>query len=253
VELVGTGGRRPVRPGNWREVQLNLGVPVAARRVIEDQRPGAVFFCAYDRSDPAVTVDAAVAAARAALGAGARFVLFSSDMVFDGRSGGYTEDAVPAPVVPYGAMKAQAEALVRAEHPGAVIVRTSLLVGESGIILRPAYECENLLRGQSVVLYRDEWRSPTHVDDVARAAWELCVLDVAGVYHVAGPERLSRLELGRILCALNRFDPGLIREGERPAERPRDTSLASHRVARLLGWAPRALSSLARQPVVARA
>jgi dTDP-4-dehydrorhamnose reductase len=253
VELAGTGGRRPVRPGNWREIQLNLGAPVAARRVIEDQRPGAVFFCAYDRADPAVTVDAAVAAARAALAAGARFVFFSSDMVFDGRTGGYTEDSVTAPVMPYGAMKAQAEALLRAEHPGAVIIRTSLLVGESGIMLRPAYECEALVRGQSVLLYRDEWRSPTDVDDVARAAWELCTLEVAGIYHVAGPERLSRLELGRLLCTLNRFDPGLIREGARPAERPRDTSLVSHRVARLLGWAPRPLRSLSRQPEAARA
>jgi dTDP-4-dehydrorhamnose reductase len=253
VELAGTGGRRPVRPGNWREIRLNLGVPVAARRVIEDQRPGAVFFCAYDRADPAVTVDAAVAAARSALGVGARFVLFSTDLVFDGRAGGYTEESVASPVMPYGAMKAQAEALVRAEHPGTVIIRTSLLVGSSGIMLRPAYECETLLRGQSVVLYRDEWRSPTEVDDVARAAWELCALEVTGIYHVAGPERLSRLELGRILCALNHFDPGLIREGDRPPERPRDTSLVSHRAARLLGWAPRALSSLARQPEAARA
>lgn len=253
MDLAGTGGRRPVRPGNWRELHVDLGVPVAARRVIEDERPGAVFFCAYDRADAAVTVDAAVAAARAALATAARFVFFSSDLVFDGRAGGYTEESVTAPVVPYGAMKAQAEALVRAEHPGALIIRTSLLVGESGIMLRPAFECETLVRGQPVDLYRDEWRSPTHVDDVARAAWEMCMLDVAGVYHVAGPERLSRVELGRIVCALYHFDPGLIREGDRPPDRPRDTSLVSHRAARLLGWAPRALSTLARQPEAVRA
>jgi dTDP-4-dehydrorhamnose reductase len=253
MELAGTGGRRPVRPGNWRELHVDLGVPVAARRVIEDQRPGLVFYCAYDRADATVTVDAAVAAARAALTAGARFVFFSSDLVFDGRTGGYTEDSVTAPLVPYGTMKAQAEALVRAEHPGALIIRTSLLVGESGIMLRPAYECETLMRGQPVVLYRDEWRSPTLVDDVARAAWELGPSDVSGVYHVAGPERLSRLEVGRIVCALNRFDPHLIREGDRPPDRPRDTSLVSHRAARLLGWMPHALSTLARQPEAARA
>lgn len=247
VALAGTGGRRPVRPGNWRELHLDLATPTAARAVIEQERPSTVFFCAYDRTNPAVTVDAAVAAARAAVTQAARFVLFSTDLVFDGRDGPYAEDAPAAPVLAYGAMKLEAEALVAAEHAGALIIRTSLLVGESGVMLRPAFECDALVRGQSVSLYRDEWRSPTHVDDVARAAWELSLLDVAGVYHVAGP-RLSRLELGQVLCGLFRFSPALIREADRPASRPRDTSLDARRAAALLGWAPRPLASLVPQP-----
>jgi len=253
VELTGTGGRRPVRPGSWSELHLDLAGPSAVREVVERTRPSAVFFCAYDKSNPAVTVDAAVAAARAAVAGDARFVLFSSDLVFDGRTGGYTELSPVAPLSPYGRMKADAEALVRAEHAGAVVIRTSLLAGESGIMLRPAYECESFMRGQSVVLYRDEWRSPTHVDDVARAAWELSALEVSGVFHVAGPERMSRLDLGRVLCDLFRFDPALIREADRPESRPRDTSLDSRRTAMLLGWTPRSLTALARHPALSRA
>ena len=253
MELAGTGGRRPVRPGNWKELHVDLAAPSTARAMVEQERPSAVFFCAYDKSNAAITVDAAVATARAAIAAGARFVLFSTDMVFDGRTGEYTERSVAAPIEPYGAMKAEAEALVRAEHPDALVIRTSLLVGESGIMLRPAYECEHLVRGRPVVLYRDEWRSPTHVDDLARAAWELASMEVTGVFHVAGPERLSRLELGRIVCDLYRFDPALIREADRPPDRPRDTSLDSRRAAALLGWAPRPLSDLVRLPAVARA
>jgi dTDP-4-dehydrorhamnose reductase len=253
VELVGTGAHRPVRPGNWRDLHLDLASPSAVRDVMERVRPTAVFYCAYDKSNPAITVDAAVATARAALAQGARFVLFSSDMVFDGRTGGYTEQSPCAPISTYGRMKAEAEALVRAEHAGALVLRTSLLVGESGIMLRPAYECESFMRGQSVTLYRDEWRSPTHVDDVARASWELCSLELSGVFHVAGAERLSRVELGRIVCDLFRFDTALIHEADRPATRPRDTSLDSHRVAALLGWAPRSLSDLSRQHAGARA
>ncbi len=251
MELAGTGGRRPVRPGNWREIQLDLRVPGTVRDLLERERPRTVFFCAYDRTNPAVTVDAAVAAARAAFELDSGFVLFSSDLVFDGAAGGYTEDSPLSPTDTYGAMKVQAEALAQAEHPGAQVIRTSLLVGESGIHMRPAYECEALVRGQPVTLYRDEWRSPTHADDLAHGAWELASLDVAGVYHLAGPERLSRVDLGRILCALYRFDEGLVREANRPPARPRDTSLDSRRAAALIGWAPRALSELARHPAVA--
>ena len=228
---------------------MDLTTTSAVREVVEREQPSAVFFCAYDKSNPAVTVDAAVAAARAAAARTARFVFFSTDLVFDGRAGSYGEDAPTGPLSPYGAMKLEAEALVAAEHPGALIIRTSILVGESGVMLRPAFECDAMVRGQSVTLYRDEWRSPVHVDDVARAAWELCVLDVAGVYHVAGA-RLSRLELGRILCSLFRFNPALVREADRPAARPRDTSLDCRRAAALLGWSPRPLAEppTVRQP-----
>jgi len=239
-----------VRPGNWRELFVDLTGPSAARDVIEREQPSAVFFCAYDKGNPAVTVDAAVAAARAAAARDARFVFFSTDLVFDGRSGAYAESAPTGPLSAYGAMKLEAEALVAAEHAGALIIRTSLLVGQSGVLLRPAYECDAMIRGQAVTLYRDEWRSPTHVDDVARAAWELCVLEVAGVYHVAGA-RLSRVELGRTLCTMFRLDPALIREADRPASRPRDTSLDSRRTATLLGWAPRPLADPVR-PSAAR-
>ncbi len=236
-----------MRPGNWRELHVDLGTPTSVREVMEREQSSAVFFCAYDKTNPTVTVDAAVAAARAAAARGTRFVFFSTDLVFDGHTGSYGEDAPTGPLSSYGTMKRDAEALVAAEHPGALIIRTSILVGESGVLLRPAYECDAMVRGQSVDLYRDEWRSPVHVDDVARAAWELCILDVAGIYHVAGA-RLSRLELGRILCAMFRFDPALVREADRPASRPRDTSLDSRRATALLGWSPRPLAGLVRQP-----
>ncbi len=247
---MGTGGRRPVRPGNWKDTQLDLRSPTALRALLERERPGIVFFCAYDAEDRLATVEAAGRAAADAARLGARFVFFSTDLVFDGRAGSYDEAARVAPLLPYGAMKADAEALVRSEHSEALVVRTSLLVGESGVIMRPAFECDTLLRGRPVTLYADEWRSPTHVDDVARAAWDLARRELAGTLHVAGPDRLSRLELGRILCGMFRFDPALLRQGTRPADRPRDTSLDSRRAAGLLGWAPRSLARSAPQAPV---
>jgi dTDP-4-dehydrorhamnose reductase len=234
-----------VRPGPWRDVQLDITSPTALRSLVERERPGIVFFCAYDRDNRLATVDAPVRAAALAAQVGARFVFFSTDLVFDGRTGGYRETDRPAPVMVYGAMKAEAEVQVRTENPAALIVRASLFVGESGVMLRPAYECEALLRGQPVTLYRDEWRSPAHVDDVASAAWGLAAHEYAGIFHVAGPDRLSRAELGKLLCALFDLDAGLLREGARPADRPRDTSLDGRRTAELLGWAPRSLVQLA--------
>ena len=242
-----------MRPGPWRDVQLDITSPTALRELFERERPGVVFFAAYDRENRLATVDAPVRAATLAARAGSRFVFFSTDLVFDGRTGGYKESDTPAPVMAYGAMKAEAEVAVRQEHHGAVVLRASLFVGESGVMLRPAYECESLLRGQPVTLYRDEWRSPTHVDDIARAAWDLAATEMAGTFHVAGPDRMTRRELGDILCRLFRLDASLLRDGDRPADRPRDTSLDCRRTSALLGWAPRSLVQMARRPSTATA
>ena len=102
VTLVGTGHRRPVRPGNWRDVILDLSSPSALAAVVERERPAAVFFCSYDKSDRSITVDAARQAARLSARHGARFVFFSTDLVFDGARGSYTEDATVAPLMPTG-------------------------------------------------------------------------------------------------------------------------------------------------------
>lgn len=228
-----------MRPGSWRDAQLDIRSPTALRGLLERERPQAVFFCAYDREDRLATVDAAGRAAAASAQLGAKFIFFSTDLVFDGRTGNYDEGARVAPVVPYGAMKADAEVLVRSELRTAIIIRTSLLVGESGVVMRPSFECDTLLRGQPLTLYKDEWRSPTHVDDVAKGAWDLVRRELSGTLHLAGPDRLSRMDLGKALCGLFRFDAGLLREAARPADRPRDTSLDSRRAAELLGWAPR--------------
>jgi dTDP-4-dehydrorhamnose reductase len=221
------------------------------RSLIERERPGAVFYVAYSNADRAITVDGARAAAGAAASVGARFLLTSTDLVFDGRVGHYDEAMAAEPIMPYGRLKIEAEAAVKDAAPGAVVLRPSLMMGESGIVLRPAYECASLIRGQPLDLFVDEWRSPVYVDDVARAAWELCVSEVSGTFHWGGPERLSRFELGRIVCALYKFNPALLREAKRPEDRPRDTSLNSARLAAFLGWAPRSLTAMAPPAAVA--
>ena len=248
VELVGTGNNRPVRRGSWHDARLDVTSPSAVQALIGEQRPGAVFYTSYSTADRAVTVDGARLAARAASQAGARFVFLSTDLVYDGRHGNYNEEMPAQPVMPYGRLKIEAEAAVKDAHPDAVIIRPSLMSGESGMMLRPAYECSALVRGMPVDLYADEWRSPVHVDDVARAAWELASLDVSGTWHLGGPDRMTRLELGRILCSLYQFDPSLLREAKRPEDRPRDTSLNSARAVNLLGWQPRSLRSLVAPP-----
>ncbi len=231
-----------MRPGPWREALLDVASPSAVRSLIERERPGLVMYVAYDKARRDVTVDGARAAATAAAAAGARFLFTSTDLVFDGQTGNYSDTMPAMPIMPYGQFKLEAETAARNASNAAVILRMSLLWGESGITLRPAYECDNLQAAQPVDAYTDEWRSPLHVDDAAKAAWELGIADTEGIYHFGGPERLSRFEMAQRLCTIHNFDPTLVREATRPEDRPADTSLDSTRLLGFLDWTPRAVA-----------
>src|SRR5437764_264419 len=130
-------------------------------------------------SEWTTNVDASELVARAA--APRRLIHLSTDVVFDGTVGHYREEDVPAPVNSYGRSKAEAELRVADAHPGATIVRTSLIYG------RPDGPQERLAR-EGGRFYVDELRSPVHVDDLAAALLELLALEVPGPLHVAGAD-----------------------------------------------------------------
>lgn len=250
LDPVGTGFRRPVPEGRWRSATLDVMSPPAIRSLIERERPEVVVYCSYSTTDRIITVDGARVAAQAATAAGARYVFMSTDLVFDGEHAPYRESDIAMPVMVYGGLKVEAEVAVKDAAPTAVIIRPALMAGESRAIRRPAYEMEHLEAGHPVTLYADEWRTPVHVDDVARAVWDLAARDVSGTFHLGGPDRLSRVELGRLLCQGHGFDPALIREAKRPVDRPRDTSLDSSRLVSLLGWKPMPLAARYQLPAV---
>lgn len=180
----------------------------------------------------AVNVDATARLAKLAKRHGAHFTLISTDMVFDGEAAPYAEAHPTNPQSIYGQTKVEAEQAAAAEMD-ALILRASLLFGPT-LVGRPRFWdqlVEALERGESVKLFFDEWRTPLSLDDAAdRIMQAACQHRLTGVYHLAGPERQSRLEMGLALASDLGVDPAPIRAVSRldaPAAepRPRDLSL----------------------------
>jgi dTDP-4-dehydrorhamnose reductase len=167
--------------------------------------------------------------------AGARLLLVSTDLVFDGESAPYAETAAPAPLSVYGRSKVAAEQAVLA-HAHHAVARVGLLFGPT-LNRRPSFfddQASALRSGRPVTLFADEWRTPLDLATAARALSELALSGATGLFHLGGPERLSRLEMGRQLAAALGADPGAIVVATRadvPAAepRPRDVSLDSGR------------------------
>ena len=178
----------------------------------------------------AINAEGSLNIARAATQGHARLIHLSSDVIFDGEHAPYDESALPAPITPYARSKARAEQLVRAESPGALIVRTSLVYGFDPIDPRT----RQTLNGEFPHLFTDEYRCPIFVDDLADALIEIAAqsCDVSKtaqvfVLNIAGPQRLSRYEFdikfAQAYRVLPRFEPAV--STFFPAPRPRDCAL----------------------------
>jgi dTDP-4-dehydrorhamnose reductase len=222
--------RRARAAGHEVETErVDVRDPDAVRALVERARPDAVVHTAYRQDPPdawSTNVDGSAAVARAARAAGARLVHVSTDVVFDGRKGApYTEDDAPTPLHDYGRSKAEAERRVRAEHPGALLVRTSQIVGGPGA---DPSKHELAARTPGNTFFTNELRSPIQVGDLADALLELAALDLAGTLNVAGADDVSRHELAELIAG--RPLPG----APAPATRPLDCRLDSTRARALL-------------------
>ena len=135
----------------------------------------------------AINRDGALHVARAAREAGAGFVFYSSEYVFDGTGGPYAEDDPARPLSEYGRSKWEGERAVLAEIPRAIVIRTTVVYGpdrqEKNFVYQLIRNCRG---GQPMRVASDQISSPTYNVDLALATVELCERDARGVYHLAG-------------------------------------------------------------------
>jgi dTDP-4-dehydrorhamnose reductase len=218
--------------------ELELTDFAAVRRAFAQDRPGLVIHCAALSRNPQCTAHPAQARLEnvevtehlAALASQAQFVLFSTDLVFDGNQGWYAEEARVNPLSVYAETKVAAEQ-VAIRHPRHFIIRTSLNGGASPTGDRGFNEQMRLdwHQGRTTRLFTDEYRAPLFAGLTAQATWELVTRAPSGIYHVAGSERLSRWQIGERMAArwpqlAPRLEAASLRDYAGPP-RPPDTTL----------------------------
>ncbi len=249
TEVVGVIRSR--RPGTDVElVVADLAEPQAFAGVLDTNRPEVVVHCAFGlRDGPRDIVAATKHVARACGEAGVDLVHLSSDLVFDGRRAPYGEDAPTHPVFDHGLWKQTAETLVGAVAEAAIL-RTSLVVSLDPLDRSTAQVIETMGSGQPFTFFDDEYRTPILIDDLVASIWELVRLgrrERAGVWHIAGPERMSRWQLGQLILGWFDLDPALARRvsaEDLGIDRPRDTSLSCRRALSRLSVRPRPLDTV---------
>ena len=178
----------------------------------------------------AVVVDGAANLVAAANQTGARLVHLSTDVLFDGTAGPYSESAEPTPIHAYGKAKADAEKLVDAMQ-NHVIARTSLVYSATVRDPTAIWLQSSIDRGKTVTLFTNQLRCPIEASDLSAALLELAEHDFVGTINVAGLQEVRRSDFARKV--LKRWDiptdtvvDGPDETGRYPLDVRLDTTLA---------------------------
>ncbi len=125
-----------------------------------------------------------------------KLVHLSTDYVFDGETGPYSEDDPAHPVNFYGQTKLESEKVIRESGIDFVIVRTNVLYGFGKNIKKNflLWLLEKLSAGEKLKIVTDQLNNPTLVDNLSECILEMMQRDFSGVLHVAGAEYLSRYD-----------------------------------------------------------
>ncbi|HEY1008807.1 MAG: SDR family oxidoreductase [Daejeonella sp.] len=171
----------------------------------------------------------------------------STDFIFDGEDGPYTEDAEPNPLSYYGMTKLEAEGLLKASSCRWAILRTIIVYGivsdmsRSNIVLwaRGALE-----KGEPINVVNDQWRMPTLAEDLAMCCMLAAKKEAEGVYNASGKDLMSIIELVERVADFYQLDKSLIRpissaSLNQRARRPKRTGFILDKTIKDLGYQPR--------------
>lgn len=180
-------------------------------------------------------------------------VAVSTDQVLSGERPLSREADVARPLSVYGRTKREGEDAVLALCQGAAVVRVALLGGRvHGPHPSGTEAIAWALRdGRRLRLFTDQHRTPIDPESVAHAIAALLRRQAGGLFHLGGPERISRHELGLRVAAVLGLDPRpieAVRQADLAFDAPRaaDASLDSSHARDVLGWEPRPLDEAIR-------
>ena len=182
-------------------------------------------------------------------GTGKPLVHVSTDYVFDGEAGPYSEDAPARPLSVYGSTKLESEALVLSGSSRSLIVRTMTLWGKGRGMKTSFVDFvrNSLASGKAIRIVTDQCGNPTLAEDLALSIWKLVAGGRSGVYHAAGSEWNSRFDWARAIAAHYGLDASLIQpcltaDLKQAARRPLRSGLRIDKLIRDTGFSPRGVA-----------
>jgi len=175
-----------------------------------------------------------------------QLIHLSTDFIFDGANGPYSEDDNPNPLSFYGQSKWKAEQAIVASGCKYVILRTIIVYGVAAAMSRSnivLWAKNALEKGETISVVNDQWRMPTLAEDLAAACIAAVQKEVQGVFNVSGKDLMNMVELVNQVADFWHLDKTLIQpissaSLNQAAKRPPKTGFVLAKAISQLGYQP---------------
>ena len=193
-----------------------------------------------------LNVDAVGFLANSCLKIDAHLIHISTDFIFDGNDGPYSENDIANPLSYYGKSKYKSEKLLNNHLCKSSILRTIVLFGiaenltKNNIVLWAKDQLEN---SNKINIIDDEFRAPTLAEDLAEACVLVAQKKAFGVFHICGKDLMSIYEMVVAIANFYNFDVNLINrisaaKLNQKAKRPLKTGFILDKAINKLGYNP---------------
>lgn len=176
----------------------------------------------------------------------ARFCLISTDFVFSGEEGPYSETDPTGPVNYYGETKVVAEQLVKSSGLNWSIVRTILLYGKADPSKRSNFIYwvkNNLEAGVKIKVVNDQIRTPTFIPDLVEGIYLIAEKGAEGIFHISGKDILTPYKMAVEIADFLSLDKTLLEPVDASTfsqigKRPQKTGFKIEKAIEELGYQP---------------
>ena len=238
--------------GNSLEViQGDLTVPGALERILKSTRPDWIIHCAALANLDACEADPALAyrlnaelpgeLAEVAAEMGARLLHISTDAVFDGQRGNYSEEDAPNPLSTYASSKLEGERRVLVANPEAAVARVNLHGWSiSGKRSLAEFFFYNLKAGKRVLGFTDVHFCPVLANDLAGVFSAMLQKGLKGIFHAVSSDSLTKYDFGLRIARKfgldeNLIEPASVEQARLKAARSLRLTLRTDKLSRALG------------------
>lgn len=241
---------------NVKFLSLDISNPLEVKKVFDFYYPTHVIHTAAitnvdyceDHQDEcqSVNVDATRYLVQASNTYKTHFQLLSTDFVFDGKKGNYTETDEVNPLSVYAASKVEGEKIVQEEAENWSIARTIIVYGEGNNLSRSniiLWAREALKSGNPLTIVDDQFRAPTWADDLAWGCLAIVLKNKQGIFHLSGPETMSIIDLVYRVADFyelpkDQVTPSKSTDLNQAAQRPPKTGFDLSKARKELGYNP---------------
>ena len=220
------------------------------RELLEKEKPDVLVntmgysnidFCELNKSDTEMLhVEVTEKICKICENIGTKQIFLSSDYVFDGEKGNYSEDDVPNPVNYYGLSKLKAEQLIL-KNPINTVIRTSVIYDWDYRARFFNSVIKNLQNNQEINATTDVYNSVTFLDNLVESIFKVITLNQNGIFHVVDSACVNRFEFAEMIAKIFRLDKNLIKiasvqdEPKNIAKRPKNACLNNSKAKKELG------------------